>query len=123
MFLGGKHLSRREVLRGLGAAVALPFLEAMTPAGVMRAAPRTRTRLVCVEIVHGSAGSSAIGARRNLWSPAAVGRGFDLTPTSLRSLEPFRDELTIVSNTDVDPGSRSRRRKSAAIIFDRAQCF
>jgi Protein of unknown function (DUF1552) len=100
VFLAGKHLSRREVLRGLGAAVALPFLEAMTPAGV---APRTRTRLVCIEIVHGSAGSSAIGARRNLWSPAAVGRGFDLTPTSLRSLEPFRDELTIVSNTDVDP--------------------
>jgi hypothetical protein len=31
------------------------------------------------------------------------GRGFDLTPTSLRSLEPFRDHLTIVSNTDVDP--------------------
>jgi hypothetical protein len=103
VFLAGKYLSRREVLRGLGAAVALPLLEAMTPAGTLRAAARTRTRLVCIEIVHGSAGSSAIGARRNLWSPAAAGRGFDLTPTSLRSLEPFRDELTIVSNTDVDP--------------------
>jgi len=72
----------------------------------VRAAERSRTtRLVCIEIVHGSAGSSAIGARRNLWSPAAVGRGFDLTPTSLRSLEPFRDHLTIVSNTDVDPAN------------------
>src|SRR4029453_13904195 len=75
----------------------------MTPAGAGRAAPRTRTRLVCIEIVHGSAGSSAIGARRNLWSPAAVGRGFDSAPTSLRAPQPFRDELTIVSNTDVDP--------------------
>jgi hypothetical protein len=103
VFLPGRRLSRREALRGLGVAVALPWLDAMVPAGV-RAAERSRTtRLVCIEIVHGSAGSSAIGARRNLWSPAAVGRGFDLTPTSLRSLEPFRDELTIVSNTDVDP--------------------
>jgi hypothetical protein len=49
------------------------------------------------------AGSSAIGVRRNLWAPAATGHGFDLGPTSLRSLEPFRDHLTIVSNTDVGP--------------------
>jgi hypothetical protein len=54
-------------------------------------------------MVHGAAGSSRIGIAKNLWAPAAVGRDFDLTPTSLRSLEPFRDHLTIVSNTDVDP--------------------
>src|SRR5207342_3389406 len=68
-------------------------------------AASARTRLVCVEMVHGSAGSSAIGIRKNLWAPAAVGRDFDLTPTSLRSLEPFRDQLTIVSNCDVDPAN------------------
>jgi hypothetical protein len=103
VFLPGTGLSRREALRGLGATIALPWLDAMVPAGV-RAAVRPRTTcLVCIEIVHGAAGSSAIGARKNLWSPAAVGRDFDLTPTSLRSLEPFRDVLTIVSNTDVDP--------------------
>jgi Protein of unknown function (DUF1552) len=34
-----------------------------------------------------------------------VGRDFDLGPTSLRTLEPFRDHLTIVSNTDVDPAN------------------
>ena len=34
MFITGKHLSRRTVLRGLGASVALPFLDAMVPAGV-----------------------------------------------------------------------------------------
>jgi hypothetical protein len=51
-------------------------------------------------MVHGSAGSSAIGARKNLWAPAAVGRDFDLSTTSLRSLAPFREQLTIVSNTD-----------------------
>ena len=91
----------------MGATVALPFLEAMVPArrasGAVAAA--TRTRLVCVEMVHGSAGSSAIGVKKNLWAPAAVGRDFDLAPTSLRSLTPFRDILTIVSNTDVDPAN------------------
>src|SRR5262245_36550528 len=78
------------------------MLEAMVPAA--RAAAATRQpRLVCIEIVHGAAGCSSIGARKNLWAPAAVGRDFDLTPTSLRPLESFRDRLTIVSNTDVDP--------------------
>ena len=102
-----KPLARRSVLRGLGATVALPFLEAMVPArrASGAVAPSNRTRLVCVEMVHGSAGSSAIGIKKNLWAPAAVGRDFDLSPTSLRSLEPFRDHLTIVSNTDVDPAN------------------
>ncbi len=72
----------------------------MTPARASAAATRRNLRLVCVEMVHGSAGSSAIGIKKNLWAPAATGRDFDLTPTSLRSLEPFRDHLTVVSNTD-----------------------
>jgi hypothetical protein len=52
-------------------------------------------------MVHGSAGSTAYGIQKNMWSPAATGSAFDLTPTSLASLEPYRDALTIVSNTDV----------------------
>jgi hypothetical protein len=36
-----------------------------------------------------------------MWSPAATGRAFDLSPTSMRALEPFREHLTIISNTDV----------------------
>ncbi|HEX3645872.1 MAG TPA: DUF1552 domain-containing protein [Vicinamibacterales bacterium] len=102
-----KPLSRRHVLKGMGVTVALPFLEAMVPArrASGAVAAMKKTRLVCVEMVHGSAGSSAIGVRKNLWAPAAVGRDFDLAPTSLRSLEPFRDILTIVSNTDVDPAN------------------
>jgi hypothetical protein len=98
-------LSRRALLRGIGATVALPFLEAMLPARGASTAAASHPRLVCIEMVHGSAGSSAIGLKKNLWAPAAVGRDFDLTPTSLRSLEPFRDLLTIVSNTDVDPAN------------------
>jgi hypothetical protein len=97
-------LSRRAVLKGLGATVALPWLDAMLPGRAFAAAPpRPKLRLVCVEMVHGAAGSSSIGIRKQLWAPAGTGRTFDLRPTSLASLEPFRDHLTIVSNTDVDP--------------------
>lgn len=102
MIVTNKHLSRRTVLRGMGATVALPFLEAMIPARKASAAPNTpeRPRLVAIEMVHGAAGSNAIGIEKNLWSPALEGSDFDLTPTSLSPLEPFRDYLTIVSNTD-----------------------
>jgi hypothetical protein len=99
-----KHVSRRAVLKGMGVTVALPFLDAMVPAGTAyanTAAAASKTRLVAIEMVHGSAGSTAIGIQKNLWAPAAVGRGFDLSPSSLSPLEPFRDYLTIVSNTDV----------------------
>jgi hypothetical protein len=103
MFLTQKHLSRRTVLKGMGFTMTLPFLEAMVPAGKAfgATAERKRIRLVAVEMVHGSAGSSQIGIKKNLWAPAAVGREFDLSPTSLVSLEPFRDHVTIVSNCDV----------------------
>src|SRR6185503_16289260 len=102
MFITKRHLSRRTVLKGMGAAVALPFLDAMAPAATATAktAAKGHTRFVAVEMVHGAAGSCAYGAKNNLWSPAAVGRTFDLSPTSLAPLEPLRDYITIVSNTD-----------------------
>ncbi len=103
-FITGKHLPRRTFLRGMGATVALPFLDAMVPAGRHGSAVRAvadPTRLIAIEMVHGAAGCNDWGATQNLWSPADVGRGFDLSPTALSSLEPFRDYLTIVSNTDV----------------------
>ncbi len=102
MLIGQKHLSRRTVLKGLGAAIALPALDAMTPAmASARTTRRALPRLICIEMVHGAAGSSALGAEHHLWAPAATGRDFDLSPTSLRGLASLRDHLTIVSNTDV----------------------
>jgi hypothetical protein len=98
-FITQKHLHRRTVLKGLGATIALPFLDAMVP---VRAAAQTRKlRLVAMEMVHGSAGATAFGATRNLWSPAATGSAFDLSVTAMSPLEPWREYLTIVSNTDV----------------------
>jgi hypothetical protein len=102
MYLDKKHLSRRTVLRGMGVTMALPFLEAMVPSGrALAKIAASKVRLSAVELVHGSAGATTWGASRNLWSPAAVGKTFDLTPTSLISLEPWRNDITIVSNTDV----------------------
>jgi hypothetical protein len=102
MFIAQKHISRRTVLRGMGVTVALPFLEAMVPArSVFAKAAPVRTRFVAIEMVHGAAGSTAFGLKKNMWSPVATGRDFDLSQTSLASLEPFRDHLTIISNTDV----------------------
>ncbi|MBP9106648.1 MAG: DUF1552 domain-containing protein, partial [Gemmatimonadaceae bacterium] len=87
----------------MGATVALPFLDAMVPTGraLRGKAAADRTRLVAIEMVHGAAGCNELGAKLNLWSPAAAGKGFDLAPTALNSLEKYRDYLTIVSNTDV----------------------
>jgi hypothetical protein len=103
-YITSKHISRRTILRGMGVSMTLPFLEAMLPAGsayAKAAAGSKRIRLACIEMVHGSAGATAIGLQKNLWSPAKVGRDFDLTPSSLSPLEAYRDHLTIISNTDV----------------------
>ena len=108
-FVTGTHLRRRTFLRGMGVTVALPFLDAFVPAGrpwrriAAAQSLDDATRLVCIENVHGAAGSTAYGASRHLWSPAAVGRQFDLRPSALSPLEPFRHALTIISDTDVGP--------------------
>ena len=98
-------LSRREMLKGLGASVALPWLEAMAP---VRKPP---VRLICIEQVHGAAGSSIYGAQQNLWAPAMTGRAFDLSPTSLKPLEAFRDHITIISNCDVPSADPTEARE------------
>ena len=95
-----RALSRRTMLKGIGATVALPMLDAMTPAIASAQPGRQPIRLIAMEMVHGAAGSTAYGIKQNMWSPASTGDAFDLSPTSLKSLEPYRDYLTIVSNTD-----------------------
>jgi hypothetical protein len=102
MFNTGKHLPRRTFLKGMGASIALPYLDAMVPAGRLSRlkAEADPTRLICIEMVHGAAGSSPYGATQYFWSPQNYGSRFDLSPTALAPLEGFRDKLTIVSNTD-----------------------
>jgi hypothetical protein len=106
MLITKKHLSRRAVLKGMGVTVALPVLDAMLPAGAVwskeaKAASAPKVRLVAMEMVHGCAGSTKFGVSKNLWAPEKVGRDFDLSQTSLSSLEPFKNDVTVVSNTDL----------------------
>jgi hypothetical protein len=101
-YLTKKHISRRAVLKGLGVTMTLPLLDAMAPSGTAWASTSgSKIRLACIEMVHGSAGSTAYGLANNLWAPKDVGRAFDLSSTILSPLEPYRNHLTIVSNTDV----------------------
>ncbi len=86
-----KHISRRTVLKGVGAAIALPLIDAMNPAATAWAATpagKAPTRLAFVGFPH--------GAVMDHWSPAQVGTSFDLSAI-LQPLEPFRKHLTIVS--------------------------
>src|SRR6267378_877370 len=78
MFITKKHLSRRTVLRGMGAAIALPFLESMVPAQTRleRTEARPKSRLSCIEMVHGAAGSTVEGGEKHYWSPAKEGADF-----------------------------------------------
>jgi hypothetical protein len=84
-----KHLPRRTILRGLGAALALPFLDAMTPA--FAAAPARIRRLGVIYVPNGMC--------MQQWAPAAEGNAFALTPI-LRPLTPFRDNMVVVSGLD-----------------------
>jgi len=103
-FITGKQMPRRTFLRGVGVTMALPFLDAMIPARnvLARAAAPDRTRLVCIEEVHGLAGCNNWGATKHLFAPATTGSDFTLVPDNpLSTIDAFRDHMTIVSNTDV----------------------
>jgi hypothetical protein len=93
MFISKMALPRRAFLRGMGAVVALPFLDAMIPAFAARAgaAGATPKRFGAIYIPHGAIHSE--------WVPRIVGTGFEFTPI-LKPLEPFRDSLVVLSNLD-----------------------
>src|SRR5688500_7150500 len=91
MFISKRSLPRRTILRGIGATVALPFLEAMVPAmtaTAQTAANRPR-RWGAIFFPN--------GAIMEQWNPASVGVGFELSQ-NLQPLEAFRDSMVVVSN-------------------------
>lgn len=91
MFITKKHLSRRTLLQGVGASIALPLLDAMNPAGVAwskTAAGKLPHRLAFVGFPH--------GAVMSMWSPEQAGRDYAMSPI-LEPLAPFREHMTIVS--------------------------
>jgi hypothetical protein len=91
MFITKKHLSRRTVLKGVGAAVALPLLDAMNPAGVawaQTAAGKAPHRLAFVGFPH--------GAVMRHFKPEQTGRDYTMTRI-LEPLAPYREHMTIVT--------------------------
>jgi hypothetical protein len=90
MFVTNKSISRRMVLRGMGAAVALPFLEAMVPAlgPAAKAASSPLMRFAVIFV--------PLGERPGYWTPAKPGSDFEFTPI-LKPVEPFRNYITVVS--------------------------
>jgi hypothetical protein len=90
MFLTRKHLSRRTLLKGAGASIALPLLDAMIPAGTAMAqtAAAPQPRLGFVYFPH--------GALQDEWQPKKTGQGFEF-PFILKPLEPLHEYLTLVS--------------------------
>ena len=100
MFLFKQAIPRRRFLRGLGVTVALPLLDAMWPAmtAIAQSPARPRTRFGAVYFPN--------GAIVEEWIPAEVGAGFNFK-TILKPLEPFKDQLVVVSNlTRSHPGSQ-----------------
>jgi hypothetical protein len=88
-FLTGKSVSRRHILRGIGAGLALPLLDAMLPAAraVAQGAVAPK-RFGAVFVPHGE--------RPGFWNPATVGTGFEPS-VILQPLAPHLRELTVVS--------------------------
>ena len=89
-FLTSKALPRRTVLRGLGATLALPFLDAMVPAWSMRgrAAATPLKRFQAFYVPNGMA--------MDFWSPKGEGPGFELSPI-LEPLAAYRDQMLVLS--------------------------
>ena len=91
MFIFKKHIPRRAVLKGVGAAIGLPLLDSMIPANTAWAdtpAGKTPKRFAFVGFPH--------GAIMDKWSPQETGTNFTMSPI-LSPLDPYRKHLTIVS--------------------------
>src|SRR5213593_4059417 len=90
MFITKKHIPRRTVLKGAGAALALPLLEAMVPAATAMAqtAAKPKPRFVACFVPHGMA--------PGYWVPEKEGTDFDFK-FCFRPLEPFREYVTLTS--------------------------
>src|SRR2546426_6231937 len=91
MIITKKVISRRKMLRGMGAMLALPMLDGMVPAlSALGKAPGKATNRLGVMYVPN-------GMIMNKWTPVLDGTGFELTPT-LTSLAPYRDQLLVLSS-------------------------
>ena len=94
MFISKKHIPRRTLLRGMGAAVALPLLDSMVPAQtpLRQTAASPVRRFVGIWHPHGAA--------PGYWSPQQEGANFEFSFIT-KPLEPFRDRVTLITGLDM----------------------
>ena len=102
MFITRTHLPRRTVLRGLGATVALPLLDAMVPAAT------AQSRTAAAPIKRFGVFYVPNGMSMPYWYPRHAPGKLDSLPPTLRSLEPFRDRVTICGGLDDEPANLVR---------------
>jgi hypothetical protein len=94
MMITGRHLSRRAILRGLGAGIALPFLDAMSPAFAATGGAKP-PRLAFVYVPNGIV--------MNEWTPSTEGPLSEL-PRILSPLAPYREDLLVLSGLTQNAG-------------------
>lgn len=90
-FITGQAIPRRTLLRGFGAAIALPFLDSMAPAFRLSSFADPVRRFQTFYVPNGMA--------MDYWTPQTVGAGFELTPI-LEPLAPYRQQLQVLSGID-----------------------
>lgn len=95
MFITRKQLPRRTFLKGLGTAIALPMLDAMTPA--LAAAPKLPVRLAFLYVPNGV-------VNIDWWRPKGEGRDFEFSRL-MKPLEPFREDILVLSGLDDHNGN------------------
>ena len=106
MIITKKAIPRRAMLRGFGAALALPMLDAMIPA-MANTAPKPIKRLGIVYVPN--------GMRMDHWTPSTVGDGFKF-PSILKPMEPFREQLQIISGLHGVDGEGPHARASTRFL-------
>jgi len=87
--MSSNRLSRRTLLRGVGTVMALPFLEAMAPLGVLAQSVKKRPNRMAFIFVPN-------GIHMPAWRPALEGTAFEL-PSTLQPLSKVRNSLTVLS--------------------------
>ncbi|MGD8340553.1 MAG: DUF1552 domain-containing protein, partial [Gammaproteobacteria bacterium] len=110
--LTGRYLSRRAVLRGTGAALALPLLESMFPAGRALAQSASPVRVGFIYFPH--------GATMARWTPAGTGSSFELSEI-LAPLAPLKQKINVISDLShpqaYGPGGATAHHNRSSAVF------
>jgi hypothetical protein len=111
MFITKKAISRRTVLRGMGATIALPLLESMVPAFTATAqtpAANVAKRFGSIYLPHGYI--------MDMWKPETAGTGFEFKPIN-KPLEPLRDRIVLMTGLASPQNGGDGQHATAPVSF------